>query len=98
MILPVAGGEGRLILGPNDRVSFWSNDGKSMVYTSLVNGVGDIGLFNVVDGTTRRLTTTPESEGGAELTPDGKIMLMNRVTTVERLFNANLSKLVGGSK
>lgn len=98
MILPVAGGAGRLILGPNDRVSFWSNDGKSMVYTSLVNGVGDIGIFNVTDGTTQRLTTTPESEGGAELTADGKTVLTNRTATIQRIFSANLSKLIAGSK
>ncbi|MEO5588080.1 MAG: hypothetical protein ABIS03_00740, partial [Gemmatimonadaceae bacterium] len=97
MILPSAGGEGRLILNPNDRVSFWSNDGKSMVYTTFVDGVGDIGIFNVVDGTTRRLTTTPESETGAELTPDGKTVLMNRVSTIQRLFSANLARLIGGA-
>ncbi len=98
MILPVAGGNGRLILTGDDGVSFWSNDGKSMVYTRSVNGVGDIGIFNVVNGTTRRLTTTPESEGGAELTPDGKTVLMNRAKTVQRLFTANLSKLLDRSK
>jgi len=97
-ILPVSGSEGRMILGPNDQVTAWSNDGKSMVYTTLANGVGDIGIVNVIDGTTRRLTTTPESEGGAELTPDGKTMLMNRTTTIQRLFTANLSKLVAGGK
>jgi len=98
MILPAAGGNGRLILTPNDRGTFWSNDGKSIVYTTSVNGAGDIGIFNVADGTTRRLTTTPESEFSAELTPDGKTMLMNRTKTVQRLFTANLSKLVGGGK
>lgn len=96
MILPAGGGEGRLILTPNDRATFWSNDGKSIVYSTSAEGVGDIGIFNVATGTTRRLTTTPESEGGAELTPDGKTLLMNRVTTVQGLFTANLSKLVGG--
>lgn len=98
MILPAAGGNGRPILTGDDEVSVWSNDGKSMVYTKSVNGEGDIGIFNVVNGTTRRLTTTPESEGGAELTPDGTTVLMNRTRTVRRLFTANLSKLIAGNK
>ncbi|MBA2683129.1 MAG: PD40 domain-containing protein [Gemmatimonadaceae bacterium] len=98
MILPAAGGKGRLILAPNDWVTFWSNDGKSLVYTTFVDGVGDIGIFNVVDGTTRRLTATSQSEAGGEITPDGKTVLMRRMTIVQRLFTANLSKLLDRSK
>ncbi len=98
MILPAAGGNGRQILTVNDRGTFWSNDGKSIVYTTSINGAGDIGIFSVADGTTRRLTTTPESEAGAELTPDGKTMLTNRTATIQRLFSANLSKLIGRRK
>ena len=78
--------------------TIWSNDRKSLVYTQGVDGVGDIGRFNVGDGTTRRLTATSQNEAGAELTPDGKTMLMRRMTIVQRLFTANLSKLLERSK
>jgi Tol biopolymer transport system component len=98
MIIPAAGGEGRGILGPNDAVSLWTRDGKTMVYTTLVDGVGDIALLNVADGTTRRLTNTPTNEYGAELTPDGKTMLMNRSSPVQGIFSVNLSGLLGRSK
>lgn len=90
MILPAAGGAGRMILGPDEYPSSiggaWSSDGKFLLYSTSVNGVNDLGVLTIADGTTRRLTTTPESEEGAEFTPDAKTVVFRRSTTVQRLY------------
>jgi Tol biopolymer transport system component len=98
MILPVAGGTGRTILKPNDVVSAWSNDGKWMVYQADAGGETDLGLLNVADGTTRRLTTTPESEYEATFTPDGKTIVFRRRTRLQTIWTTDLTKLLAGGK
>jgi hypothetical protein len=50
----------------------------------------------VADGTTRRLTTTPENEAGAEFAPDAKTVIFRRVKTVQRIYAMDLAKLTGG--
>ena len=54
----------------------------------------DLGIVTIADGTTRRLTTTRENENGAEFTPDGKTVVFWRGQTVQRIFTADLSKLL----
>lgn len=98
MILPVAGGAGRKILKVNEQVVAWSNDGKWMLYQTNVAGETDLGLFGVADGTTRRLTTTPESEYEAGFTPDGKTIVFRRRTRLQTIWTTDLTKLVAGGK
>jgi Tol biopolymer transport system component len=98
MILPAAAGAGRVILGSNDQVSNWSKDGKSLLYETGPSASRDLGILNLADGTTRRLTTTPESEGGAEFTPDGKSVVFVRNRIVERIYSVDLSQVLGGAK
>ncbi|MDA1080793.1 MAG: hypothetical protein O2973_03795 [Gemmatimonadetes bacterium] len=92
MILPAAGGAGRMILGPDEGPTSiggaWSSDDKFLLYATTVNNVADLGMLTIADGTTRRLTTTPESEDGAEFTPDGKTVVFRRSATVQRLYRA----------
>ena len=94
MILPAAGGAGRRILKPNEQVYAWSNDGKWMLYQSTVAGETELGLFKVADGTTRRLTTTPESEYDASFTPDGKTAVFRRRTRLQAIWTTDLAKFL----
>ena len=86
-----------MILSPGDVPGVWSQDGKTLLYTQFVNGAQDIGTVDVATGTRRRLTTTPENEGGSEITRDGKTVVFNRTTVVQRLFAADLARLMGGA-
>ena len=97
MILPLGDGAERVVLTPDEHIRSWSKDGTSLLYDVSVGGANDIGILNVADGATRRLTTTPESEGGEEFTPDGKTVVFRRTETVERIFAADLTKLLSGA-
>ncbi len=98
MILPANGGRGRVILKADEIVGAWSNDGKWLLYTMSVGGATDIGIMNVADGTTRRLTTTAENELGGEFTPDGKSVVFRRVQTVQRINAVDLTKLLAAPR
>lgn len=94
MLLAANGTGGRTILEPGQGPGLSSADGKSLLYYMTVNGTADMGTIDVATGVTRRLTTTPENEGGAEFTPDGRTVVFNRGSTVQRLFTSDLSKLL----
>jgi Tol biopolymer transport system component len=95
MIIPARGGEGRVILNAGDEIGAWSPDGGSMLYQINSGGSTDIGILNLRDGTTRRLTNTPENEAGGEFTPDGRTVVFRRVRTMQRISNVDLSKELG---
>jgi TolB protein len=94
MFLAADGHGGRLILKPGETAVAASKDGQWIVYQLAAGGATDLGLLRVADGTTRRLTTTHESEEGAEFTPDGKTILFRRVKTVQRITAVDLSSLL----
>ncbi len=98
MILPTAGGTGRLILNPTDRAGNWSNDGNWLLYRMFIGGAGEIAILHIADGTTRRLTTTPENEPGAEITSDSKTVIFRRSQTVKRINSVDLTKLMASPK
>jgi Tol biopolymer transport system component len=99
MILAANGSGGRVLstVGTGG-VSVWSNDGKFLLYRVSAGGVPDLFILNVADGTTRRLTTTPENEGGEEFTPDGKTVVFIRRQTVQRISAVDLTRLLASSK
>ena len=98
MILKADGSGGRAILPPGQSAQSWSTDGKWVVYGLAAGGANDLGLLHLADGVTRRLTTTPQDEQGAELTPDGKTLLFRRVETVQRIATVDVAKLLGAAK
>lgn len=98
MIVPMKGGAGRVFGGPNDSPGPWSPDGKSMLYYTQSAGASDLGVVTLVDGKTRRLTTTPENEGGVEWTPDGKSVIFVRRQTVQRVTTVDLTKTLAAAK
>ncbi len=98
MILPTDGGPGRIILTPAEAATWWSPDGRSVLYSMTEGGSTDIGLLNLTDSSTRRLTQTPESESGPELTPDGRTVVFRRTQVVQRIHTADLTPLMAGGR
>ncbi len=94
MVLKGDGSGGRIVLGANETLSRWSDDGHWAIYNINVGGKADLGLLDLTTGATRRLTTTPEDENGAEITPDNKTIVFTRVTNTSRIFTADLSELM----
>lgn len=94
MIISASGGGGRVILKPGENIQWWSADGSQIVYDFYVGGARDLGVLRLTDGTTRRLTTTPETEAGAEMTPDGKTLVFIRSKWVQRIYSTDLSRLL----
>ena len=94
MILSAGGGGGRVILKPGEQPWTPSYDGKWLLYAIPANGTFDMGLFNIADGSVRRLTTTPDTEEGEEFRRDGKTVVFARAKTVQRIHSVDLSKLM----
>lgn len=94
MMVSAGGGDGRRILGANNPVFDWSKDGKWMAYTMGVANEPELGLYNVADGTTRRLTTTPEGEFDPTFTPDAKTVVFRRRVRKQAIWTVDLSKLL----
>jgi TolB protein len=95
MILATDGSGGRAILPPGQSPADRSADGQWVLYYIVAGGKADLGLLHLTDGSTRRLTTTPEDEVGPEFTPDGKTVLFRRMQTTQRITAVDLSKLIG---
>jgi len=98
MILRTDGGPGRIILTPAESATWWAPDGQSVLYTLTEAGATDLGVLNLADNTTRRLTRTPEAEGGPEFTPDGRTVVFRRAEAVQRIHLANLAARLGVSR
>jgi len=94
MILRTDGGPGRIILTAAEAATWWAPDGQSVLYTLTEAGTTDLGVLNLSDNTTRRLTRTPETENGPEFTPDGRTVVFRRAQAVQRIHTANLSALM----
>jgi Tol biopolymer transport system component len=96
-LVPVSGGEGRVLLQPGENFGALSDDGGELLY-SLPNGsTRDIGVLSRADGATRRLTHTTADERSEEMSPDGKTVYFQRVRPSRRIAIADLSKLLGGT-
>ncbi|MGH7669558.1 MAG: DPP IV N-terminal domain-containing protein [Gemmatimonadaceae bacterium] len=94
MIIAANGGGGRVILGPNEFAGSWSPDGRVITYDVTTSGESDLGIYDIATGTKRRLTNTPENEGGEEVTRDGKTIVFNRARPLFRIYTVDLTKLL----
>lgn len=98
MLISIATGQGRDILARDEDVGTWSPDGKQLLYYVASAGATDIGILDVATGKKTRLTTTPQSENGAEWTPDGKSIVFRRTNETHRIYSSDLAKLVAAGK
>jgi Tol biopolymer transport system component len=55
----------------------WSQDGKSLVYTSNHLGTNEVFLFDIESRETRQLTDSKANNERGELSPDGKFLLFS---------------------
>jgi hypothetical protein len=85
MLLAIGGGGGRVLLGASEFAGNISQDGRSLTYVLRADGGDDPGILDLATGAKKRVTITPENEGGAEFTPDGASLVFRRVTATLRL-------------
>ena len=62
-----------------------------------MSGASEVCTFDRVSGDVRRLTKTPEEDGGAEFTADGNGVVFNRVARQQRFFSTDLTKWLAGA-
>lgn len=86
-------GEGRRILGKDESAGDFSRDGTQLVYT-VGSPNQDLGLFTLKDGSTRRLTNTPENEGQYWWTSDGKTIVFTRSVERRRIATVDVAGLL----
>jgi len=98
MILATDGSGGRVLLRANEAPGAVSEDGRWLSYSLRADGGNDLGVLDLASGATKRITTTPENEGGEEFTPDGKSLVFRRVVVTQRLRKADLSGLLSPPK
>ena len=94
MLLPLEGGAGRQLLPPGQLATAWSPDGTQLLYGFEDGEATDYGILTLADGSTRRVTQTPEDEGGAEWTTDGSTLVFRRAVPIDRITTADLTKLL----
>jgi Tol biopolymer transport system component len=98
MLLPLSGGPGRRLLEPNQGVGSFSPDGRQLTFVYSQQAPYDLGLLNLADGSTRRITNTPESEEGTEWSPDGSALVFTRVVPISRITTADVARLMAGRR
>jgi Tol biopolymer transport system component len=94
VLVPLTGGAGRQLLPAGQAAQEWSPDGSQLLYSFQDGSATDYGVLTMADGSTKRVTQTPENEGGAEWTADGSALLFRRAVPISRLTTANLTKLL----
>ena len=94
MLLPLGGGRGRQILEKNQVPITWSPDGRQLLFHYTRNPPLDLGIFDVADGTSRRITNTADSEQGAEWSADGSTLVFNRTVPVSRITTTDVARLL----
>ena len=98
MLLPLRGGPGRRLLEPNQPVGSFSPDGRQLYFVYSQQAPYDLGILNLADGSTRRITNTPESEEGTEWSPDGSALVFTRVVPISRITTADVERLMVGRR
>lgn len=94
MLLPLGGGQGRAILERNQLPVAWSKDGRQLLFQYTRNPPFDLGILNLADGSTRRVTQTPASENGTEWSADGSTLVFRRVVYLNRITTADVTRLL----
>ncbi len=89
-------GGSRQVLGKGEQIGDYSFDGRWLAYW-IGTATVDIGLIDMKDGSTRRLTTSPESEVSYWWTSDNKTIVFARQSQKRRIATVDLTALLAGS-
>jgi WD40-like Beta Propeller Repeat len=95
MLLPSHGGEGRELLRAGGGAADWSADGSQLLYYVGAGSDRDLAVLNVRDGTSRRLTETPEGEWAVRWAADGQSVVFHREAPQRRIATVDVGKLTG---
>jgi TolB protein len=96
-LLSTRTGQGRQVLGKGDQIGDFSFDGRWLAYW-MGTATLDIGLIDMKDGSTRQLTTSPESEVSYWWTADNKTIVLARQSQRRRIATVDLTKLLAAGK
>jgi TolB protein len=94
MLFPAGGGAGRPLLPAGQNGVAFSPDGKQLLYEFREGDALDLAILTLADSSTRRITTTPESEDATEWSADGTTLVFKRSVPISRITTANLAKLL----
>jgi len=86
-------GQGRAMLGKNDQIGDFSPDGSWLAYWSG-NPTLEMYVINMKDGSTKRLTNSPESETTYWWTADNNTIVFNRASQRRRIATVDLTELL----
>lgn len=96
-----ASGEMQPILGEREFPGAWSPDGEHLVYFMPGTDGGrqdDLALYSFADGSTTRLTETPEDEVAPRWTADGSHLVFGRENYFQRIVQVDMSDAIGGAR
>lgn len=86
-------GQGRPILGKNDTAGDFSPNGEWLAYWSGTASV-ELSVLNMKDGSTKRLTNSPESETTYWWTSDNNTIVFQRFSQRRRIATVDLTGLL----
>jgi len=90
-------GQGRQVLGKGDQIGDFSPDGNWLAYWTGTATL-EMSVINMKDGSTKRLTNTPESESTYWWTSDNNTIVFLRQSQRRRIATVDLTKLLAGGK
>jgi Tol biopolymer transport system component len=90
-------GQGRQVLGKGDQIGDFSPDGNWLAYWSGSPTL-EMNVVNMKDGSTKRLTNSPESESTYWWTSDNNTIVFLRQSQRRRIAAVDLTKLLAGAK
>jgi hypothetical protein len=94
VLVPVHGGEGRQVVGDGEVGADWSGDGTRLLYY-IGTTSRDIAVRSLQDGSTRRLTDTPEDERLARWAAGGESVVFLREVPRRAIVTVDVEALIG---
>ena len=85
------------MLGKNDQIGDFSPDGNWVAYWSG-NPSLEMNVLNMKDGSTKRLTNSPESETTYWWVSDNNTIVFLRASQHRRIGEVDLTRLLAGAK
>jgi len=95
MMISRRDGGGRPLGSEGARASYWSRDGKSLLFSTGAGAGRDIEVMEVATGTVRRLTNGGGSNVGPEFSAASDTVFFRRDVPVSRIAVADLASLLG---